>query len=248
MLRRLLAGLILLASIGLVTYTVLFSSAKASPNELTVVSHTKGYETVKAEVVDGQIKFSLKNNHKQNITAYAISIGSLNVIEDFAYSETNDGISPGETFQSNYEVSPDVGTTSPSLNFLTVVLGNGNSDGIKQIAQKIRDERQGEKVQIHRGLQLLEKYSKLPKDLKALKKEVETLLDTDEEKALATLNELQAESGTRKEVSDKFRQGLIVGRGKMIQRIEALEQFSDDYKETAFTKLKTVSKRILTRL
>jgi len=73
--RRFFTALSALALIGLLTCAVLFSPrASASPQELTVKSQTKGYEVLKANLVDNEVRIRLQNNHKKTITAFAIRI------------------------------------------------------------------------------------------------------------------------------------------------------------------------------
>ncbi len=250
MLRRFLSALILLPIIGLLVYTVLLNpSAKASPKELTVVSRTRGHEVLKAEALDDQVTVTLKNNHKQTITAFSISFGNTyKITEDFAYSEIHQGIAPGDIFEKRYQLfASDIGAEDSTLYLLTVLLDNGSEDGDSLAAQKIKDERIGEKIQILRTLRILDKQEKLPKDLKLLKGDVVAALNAGESETLTTLNELQPLLRKNK-LSDDVKKGLQVGRGKMLQRLEALEQFPSDRRESGFTELKTRSSNLLTKL
>lgn len=251
--RRFLSALILLPIIGLLVYTVLLNpGTKASPNELTVVTRTRGHEVVKAEILDNQVTVTLKNNHKQTITAFAISFGrTLRITEDFAYSEVHKGIAPGDIFQQDYQLSTsDIASGLPTLYLLNVLLENGSEDGDSLSAQRIKDERLGQKIQILRTLRILEKQAKLPQDLRTLKHDVAAALDTAESETLTTLNELQPATplDERNKLSDDVRAGLQVGRGKMLQRLEALEQFPSDRRETAFKELKKRSSDLLSKL
>jgi hypothetical protein len=196
------------------------------------------------------VTVTLKNNHKQTITAFSISFGNTYTItEDFAYSEVHKGIAPGDIFEKRYQLSAsDLGSELPTLYLLTVLLENGSEDGDSLAAQKIKDERIGEKIQILRTLRILEKQAKLPKDLKLLKGDVVAALNVGESETLITLNELQPLPSKRNKLSDDVRNGLQVGRGKMLQRLEALEQFPSDRRESAFTELKTRSSDLLTKL
>ena len=100
--------------ITLFTLTVLFNpDASASHKGPTIVSQTKGYEVLKADVVDDQIRIRLQNNHRSTITAFAITLDDTTVKEDFAYSDIHFGIEPGDTFEKTYPLS--VPTNSPIL-------------------------------------------------------------------------------------------------------------------------------------
>jgi len=81
MLRRFLGAAILLPTVGLLVYTVLLNpAAEASPQEVTVIAKTSGREELKATLIEGQLKISLTNNHRETITAFAISFGVLVIL------------------------------------------------------------------------------------------------------------------------------------------------------------------------
>jgi hypothetical protein len=253
MLRRFLATLIALPIISLFVYTTLINpGAKASPKQFTVVTRTRGYEVLKAEALDDQVKFTLENNHEHTITAFSITFGStFKITEDFAYSEVHKGIAPGDIFEKSYQLSPsDVRPELPTLSLLTVLLENGSDDGDSVEAQKIKDERLGEKIQIFRTLRILERQAKLPKDLKVLTDDVVASLNAAESETLITLNELQgaAPSSKRNKLSDGVEAGLQAGREKMLQKLEALERFPNDRREAAFEDLKTRFNQLVVKL
>jgi len=253
MLRRFLSALIVLPIVGLLVYTILLNpSAKASPKELTVVTRTRGHEVLKAEAVDGQVTVTLKNNHRQTITAFSISFGNtLRIASDFAYSEVHKGIAPGDTYQKQYQLSAsDISPELPTLYLQTVLLEDGNEDGDALIAQRIKDERIGEKIQLLRAIRILEKHAKLPKDMRGLKGEVVAALDAEESETLTALNELHPgqQRNARSKLSDDVKAGLLTGQGKMLQRLEALEQFPVEHQETAFKDLKMRASSLINKL
>lgn len=88
----------------------------------------------------------------------AISFSRTTFKEDFAYSEVRFGIEPGETFEKSYPFSrSSPGAELPTLHLLAVLLKDGTSDGNSTVAQQIKDERLGEKIQIHRMLKVWRK-------------------------------------------------------------------------------------------
>jgi hypothetical protein len=247
MLRRLAIALIVPSIVGLLVYTVLLNPAEPSraSQDPLVVNKTTGCE-IKAEIVNNQVAITLKNNHAKTVTAFAIGFGNNHrITEDFAYSEVHLGIAPGEVFQERYPQPPLTGSV-PTLYLLTALLENGSHDGNFLIAQKIRDERLGEKVQVHRTLRILENQKTLGKDPKALKDEVDAALSKAEPETLATLNELART--TPKQLSDDVKRGLQVGREKMLRRLAALEQFPSESRERELMELKARFSALLTRL
>src|SRR5256885_7074399 len=176
--RRYLAVLSVLALIALLACALLFNPmASASPQELTVKSQTKGYEVLKAYLVDNEVRISLQNNHKKTITAFAIRVsGTATIREDFAYSEVHFGIEPGETFETSYPVSPS--SEVPTIHLLAVLLKDGTDDGNSKVAQQMKDQRLGQKIQILRTLRILEREGQSRKDLKTTKSDIVAALNS----------------------------------------------------------------------
>ena len=250
MVRQFVTLLIALVVSGLFTYTVLSTrSVSALPQELTVISRTKGDEVLTAEVVDNEVRIKLKNNHRQTITAFAISFSGMTVREDFAYSEVHFGIEPGDTFQTSYPISPSpAGAELRTLYLLAVLLTDGAKDGDPKVAQQIKDERLGEKVEILRTLKILENDGQSSKDLKLIKTDFVAALDAGESEARIILNELQPASRFDHKLSDELKSGLQVGREKMLQRLAVLEELPPERREQGFTKLKDRLNELLPKL
>ena len=250
MLHRFLGTVVLLSIVGLLVYTVLLSSAaQASPKDLNVISQTRGDEVLAAKILNNRLTITLKNNHKNTITAFAISFSDTVVKEDFAYSEVHFGIEPGDTFQKAYAVSTSsMGSEPPPLYLLTVLLIDGSNDGDPKVAQEIRDERLGEKIQILRTLRILEREDQSRKDLKTAKNDLVAALNSGESETLSTLKELEPTGRINNSLSDHLRNGLQVGREKMLRRFEALEQLPSEYQEKGFMELKDRSQKLFAKL
>jgi hypothetical protein len=247
---RLLGVAVLLSMLGLLIYTVLLSSpAQASPKDVIVVTKTRGREELKAAIVDGQLQIKLKNNHAETITAYAISFGDLTIKEDFAYSEVNFGIEPGDTLEKSYSVSPSgIEVEPPTIYLLAVLLKDGTKDGDSKVAHQIKDERLGEKIQIFRTLKILEKEVQPRRDLKAIKSDIVAALNTGEVETRVSLNDLQPTAQVNSKVSDDLRSGLQVGREKMLRRFEVLEQLPIEDRDRGFAELKERANKLFAKL
>jgi hypothetical protein len=245
-----------LAAIGAVlillvfTFTVLRNTnVSASPQELTVKSRTRGYEGLKADFLDHEVRIRLQNNHKETITAFAISFGGTRVKEDFAYSEVRFGIEPGATFEKSYSFSPSsVNAEPPTVHLLTVLLKDGTLDGDSQVAHEMKDERLGEKIQVHRMLTVLEKEGFSPKDIKTLKAKVTAALDAGEYEAGILRQQLVPSSGMDDNVSQALKNGLHWGREKILRRFQVLEQLPAERQEEGFTELKDRAQKLFAKL
>ena len=248
MVRRFVVLLMIaLFVIGLFAYAVLFNrSASASPQELTVISRTRGNEVLTAVVLDNDVKIRLKNNHKDTITAFAIKFSDTTIKEDFALSGVHFGIEPGDTFEKSYPLSPSP-AEPPTLYLLTVLLKNGTRDGNLKVAKEMEDVRLGEKIQVLRTLRILEKQGQLRKDLKTIKSDIEAALNAGEVETLITLKELQPARNDSK-LSDHVRNGLQWGRETLQHKLEAIEQLPSESREQALIRLKDRSQKLLAKL
>ena len=232
-----LSGIILLVAFAMVL-SARNHRASRSSNAITVRSQTRGDEVLTAEFLNDQVKIRLKNNHKDTITAYAIRLSDTTISEDFAYSEVGFGIEPGDTLQEDYPVTPPKGSELPTLSLLTVLLKDGTEDGDSKVAQRIKDERLGQKVQVIRTLRTLEKEGQLPKDLRMVKNDVLAALDTGEFETRIIQKELQPASRTDAPLSDDFRNGLQWGREGMLREFEVIERQAPESRDRAFLELK----------
>jgi len=251
MIRRFVVLLtIALTVIGLFAYTLRSSpGASASPQELTVISRTRGGEVLTADFLDNQIRVHLKNNHKDTITAFAINFGNTVVKEDFAYSEIHFGIEPGETFEESYPFSrSSPGAELPTVNLLTVLLKGSTNDGDPKVAQQIKDERLGEKIQIHRMLKVLEKEGFSRKDIKALKGDITAALDVGEDEARIIRKELVPASAMDDNLSENLKKGLHWGREKMLRRFQTLEQLPTDRQDEGLIELQDRARKLFSKL
>ena len=248
MVRRFFATLSVLALIGLFAYTTrLKPSASASPQELEVISQTRGHEALTAEFLDNEVRIKLKNNHKDTITAFAISFRGTTIKEDFVYSEVHFGIEPGDTYEESYPFSAS-SSERPPLYLLTVLLKDGTKDGNLKVAQQIKDERLGEKIQIRRMLKILEKEGFSRKDIKALKGDITAALDGGEDEARIIRKELLPASGMDDNLSENLKKGLHWGREKILRRFQTLEQLPTERQEEGFIKLKDRAHKLFAKL
>jgi len=232
-----LSGIILLVAFAIVLSARNHRASKSS-NAITVTSQTRGNEVLTAEFLDGQVTIRLTNNHQDTITAFVIRLGDTNISQDFAYSEVSAGIEPGDTYQKQYPADLRNGFQLPTVSLLTVLLKDGTEDGNSKFAQRIRDERLGEKVQAIRTLRALDKEGQLNKDLGMVKSDILAALDSDESETRIIIKELQPGSRTDVPLSDDFKNGLQWGREGMLQRLEVLQRQPPESRDRAFVELK----------
>ena len=159
------------------------------------------------------------------------------------------GIEPGNTFQKTYPLSASpVESDTPTLYLITVLLKDGTRDGTTKVAQEIEDERLGEKLQVLRTLRILEKEGALHRDLKAIKSEIAAALNADEAQTRIALTELQPSTRRDNKPSDDLMNGLQVGREKMLQRFEVLEQLPAEHREKGFIEFKQRANKLFAKL
>jgi hypothetical protein len=213
-----------------------------------VKSQTKGDEVLKADFLDDQIRIRLSNNHKATITAFVIRFDDTTAIADFAYSEVHFGIEPGQTFEKSYPFSRSSVAELPTLHLLTVLLSDGTWDGNSKVAQQIKDERLGEKIQIHRILKIFEKEGFSRQDMKAVKGHVTAALDAGEYEARIVRKELLPSSSIDDNFSEDLKSGLHWGREKMLRKLQTLEQLPTERHEQGLIELKGRAQKLLSKL
>lgn len=255
MLRRFLSALISLPIMGLFVYTVLLNRAvEASPQEVTVVTKTSGLETLKATVLGEQVTITLKNNHNETMTAYALSFGepgdTWGIRSDFTFTDVRPGIAPGDVEQNTYILPTSFrGPKLPTLYLLAVFLEDGSEDGDPIVVREMKDQRLGQKIQFLRALKILDKEEKLSPDLKALKGEIVARLSTTESESLTALNELlPPNSSPRIKLSDNVKAGLQWGRESMLNKLEDIEALPSEWREEGFMRLKARLRKYLKKI
>ena len=217
---------VLTGMVFLVAFAMILSARnhRAPSNAITVTGQTKGDAVLTAEFLNDQVTIRLTNNHKDTIIAFVIRIGDTNIITvDFAYSEVRAGIEPGDTLQREYHAGLRKGSQLPTVSLLTVLFKDGTEEGDSKFAQRIRDQRLGQKVQMIRTLRVLEKEGQLPDDLGTLKKHILAAMDTDESETRIILKELRPALRADDKLSDDFRNGLQWGREGILRTFEDIE-------------------------
>ena len=119
-----------------------------------------------------------------------------------------------------------------------MLLKDGTEDGNPKFAQRIKDQRLGEKVQMIRTLRVLEQEGPLPENLGTLKKHILAALDTEESETRIILKELRPALGADEKLSDDFRNGLQWGRETILQKLENIEGQPSTSRGQAFLELK----------
>ena len=247
--RQFIPALIVAAIIAVLAFTArLNPQASASPQELTVISQTRGNEVLTAVVLENDVKIRLTNNHKETITAFAIKFSDTTIKEDFVYSEAQLGIEPGDTLEKTYPLSTSLPGKLPTIYLLTVLLKNGQKDGNSKVSQEIEDVRLGNKIQLLRTLRILDKEGFSRKDLKALKGEITAALDAGEYEALAIKKELLPASGMDDSLSKNLKKGLHWGREKMLRTFQTLEQMPIERQEQGIVELKDRTHKLFAKL
>ena len=128
------------------------------------------------------------------------------------------------------------------------MLKDSTKDGDPKVAQEIKDERLGEKIQILRTLRILEKEGQSRKDIKALKDEITAALNAGEYESRIIRKELLPASGMDDNLSEALQNGLHWGRETMLRRFQTLEQLPTERQEEGFIELKDRAHKLFAKL
>src|SRR5262245_5534225 len=178
-----------------------------------VVNLTESFGVVSVQGTDQGLVLQLRNDSKKLITAYSLSIGTSIMQTDFAPNLSKQGLAPGET-----EIITIPLAGKGPLTIGAIVFEDGSSEGDFEQADRIRDHRTGDRIQLQRIQALMAKASPEPDAIKQLKREINSLSDVPPDN-----NHSQ---GIRSGM-DYARQWAV----KMLERLEAGEL--DDQLKTA---------------
>ena len=135
----------------------------------------------------------------------------------------------------------------PTIHLLAVLLKDGTDDGNSKVAQQIKDQRLGQKLQILRTLRILEREGQSQKDLKTTKSDIFAALNTSESETLVSLSELLPTRSDNR-LSDELKAGLEWGREKMLQRFDVVENLPTENQEQGFKDLKDRARKLFSKL
>lgn len=136
----------------------------------------------------------------------------------------------------------------PTIHLLAVLLKDGSDDGNSNVAQQIKDQRLGQKIQILRTLKILEREGQSRKDLERTKSDIVAALNTSESETLASLSELSPISRSDNQLSDELKAGLEGGRQKMLRRFDDLEKLPAENREQGFMQLRDRARKLFLKL
>jgi hypothetical protein len=147
--------------------TVLSSSTKSNKAVVRVNNLTRSFEVLKAEIHQGHVHVSLRNNSDKAIMTYVFtqieppSVGTFR--EEFANSELDLVIAPGRIVNkelAGFSLSPDH-PQELNLNLAAIIFEDKSSEGDPKIIHEIEEERLGEKIQLMRVLPILDRLLSL---------------------------------------------------------------------------------------
>lgn len=150
------------------------SSVVEKEKTIGLNSFAPSVHVVRAERYSGHIKVALRNDSSRSVTSFVMASslpdgGLFTVKEEFVYSENAMVIGPGKDYEKEFSIPSSLNQmTHLSVSLLTVVFDDKTYEGDRDIAQKIADERSGEKIQLVRVVSLMRSKLELSdRDLKA---------------------------------------------------------------------------------
>lgn len=199
------------------------SSTERTKNTVRVNNLTQHVRVLRSELRGRHIEIAFGNGSDRSITAFIITSllpnGDLfSVTEEFAYSESDTVIGPEGTYEKAFNIPSALNQQTDLLFTLrTVIFDDQTFEGDRHWAQKIAQERLGEKVQLTRIVHLLEKKLQLSDvDLQASfsrdwREEIEKALDTSGSDFKNEVKRSSRELARRGIVDDKISEELERG-------------------------------------
>ncbi len=166
--RRMLGAALAVALVCFAAASVLSTKKTSNQEEaLPVANKTKGIEIVNLQLSGGDLRFGLKNNYSQSITAYALSIekveSTLNFSEDFIYGDKP--IASGEIRLITIPIAQSLSTDKAGERrfvFQGVIFEDRTNDGDFNSIRSIEDTRMGSKQFLVQLLPLIRAFLSLP--------------------------------------------------------------------------------------
>lgn len=184
--------------------------SRLEEKEIKVQNRTNSFKVVGLEKNGQDVKLNLRNDYDKSITAFAISPINHRYLVRVDLIDSDEIIIPHSSYTKELTL-PDSQVKETIIIIRSVVFQDGTSDGDLEISERILDNRLGERTQMQRVAELLDKTlkspnAKLPMELNSLKARIKDL-PTDSEPG----------------VSAYFRGGLHSAKENAMRYIESIE-------------------------
>ncbi len=167
----LFAVVVSLIAITMLTFTVLKRNAQGQqeqPERVTelpqIANKTFSLQVINYKIIDNESHFLLKNVSKKDINAFYVTIlsngdGTTYQVE-LLYSDIKTEISPDEDFTFRAPLEEVIRYKNFSLH--AVLFADGTSEGEQSYIQEIKEVREGEKIQLIKGLRWINEITSSP--------------------------------------------------------------------------------------
>lgn len=215
------------------------SSGVEKEKTIGVNSFAPSVRVVRAERYDGHIKVAIRNDSIRSVTSFVMASSLPNgdlftVKEELIYSEDEMVIGPSKDYEREFNIPSSLNqATHLSVSLLTVVFDDKTFEGNRDIAQKIADERSGEKIQLIRVVSLMKSKLELSdRNLEAYlteeaQYEIERYLDTSSVSFKAEVNRVRTPSASKSvsddAIPDELERGAITATESILQKFQALK-------------------------
>jgi len=221
-----------------------------------VTNNTKSFEVTSAIPSAEEVYLAFRNDYDKNVMLYVISCGDkktqTTVTEDFAFSELADAGIPAHTvYERRISICPSAEKEgNKSVVVEAVILEDGTGDGNPAVVQRVRDNRLGQRIQMERAVELMEKYLRLPSskmspEVGDLKLQVISKLNSSETDNQAALMELEPARQSNV-LSEEMQAGLGTGKESVLRSFQDAEAAQNTREE--LLRIKEYYKRVLRRL
>jgi hypothetical protein len=182
-----------------------------STDGLKIKNAAKGLTVINTEIMDRDIKVTLRNNYHKTITAFRVSVGeSIMGTELFASDNESNFLLPGSEIVEIYSYQPEI--EKSGLNVLAVIFEDRTTDGDLQNVEEMQEQRLGRKMLRRNAVRLLEKALKLkPAELST------AIVNLESELLPVSENEL-------KELPPNVESGLRAERSIFIRKLQAFQR------------------------
>lgn len=131
------------------------STQKNKVREIKFINKTKAFQIVGNDISGSDLNLVLQNNYDKSVNGFYVREGAAEATTtnvELIYSDHRTEIAPGETFELMLGARERIYTEGITIS--AVMFTDGSSDGDLEIIQGIIDVRQGERIQMEKGLKM----------------------------------------------------------------------------------------------
>lgn len=131
------------------------TKAESNTEHIKVFNNIDHLQIVGSKIEKGRFTVSIKNNFDKIVNSFYLTTGDVSYHTELIYSDVKDGVAPSSEFDISTDL--DKNLFSNGLTVRAILFEDGTGEGQPSLIQEMKDKRYGEKLELTKGRDLLEK-------------------------------------------------------------------------------------------